>query len=35
MYNESKYIMTCLPEKFLSGYQSFITNHFTHKVERY
>ncbi|MDD9329955.1 MAG: carbonic anhydrase, partial [Bartonella sp.] len=27
--------MACLPEKFLSGYQSFITNHFMHKVECY
>ncbi|MCL6229119.1 carbonic anhydrase [Bartonella bilalgolemii] len=27
--------MTYLPEKLLNGYHSFITNHFTHKVERY
>ncbi|AQX28545.1 carbonic anhydrase [Bartonella sp. JB15] len=27
--------MAHLPEKLLKGYQSFITNHFTNKVEHY
>ncbi|CBI76995.1 Carbonic anhydrase [Bartonella clarridgeiae 73] len=27
--------MARLPEKLLRGYQSFITNHFVHKLERY
>ncbi|WP_455476988.1 carbonic anhydrase [Bartonella sp. B41] len=27
--------MTCLPEKLLGGYKSFIKNNFLHKMERY